>query len=85
MRRESHVRICESVGVKFPRATRLTFSFATEPERPQALGRFLWWVDQVCQQLGPARRRAGHGPGALVSTPYPGRPSIAGFAAGTPL
>jgi retron-type reverse transcriptase len=30
----------------------LTFSFAREPARPQALGRFLWWVDQVCQQEG---------------------------------
>jgi retron-type reverse transcriptase len=27
----------------------LTFSFAREPEK---LGRFLWWVDQVCQQEG---------------------------------
>ncbi|MDB4992858.1 MAG: RNA-directed polymerase protein [Myxococcaceae bacterium] len=27
----------------------LTFSFAAEPEK---LGRFLWWVDQICQQEG---------------------------------
>lgn len=27
----------------------LTFSFDKEPER---LGRFLWWVDQICQQEG---------------------------------
>lgn len=30
MRRESHVRICESVGVRFPRATRLVLAFARE-------------------------------------------------------
>ncbi|HRI49093.1 MAG TPA: reverse transcriptase family protein [Pseudomonadota bacterium] len=78
--------LARRAGATYTRyADDLTFSFATEPERPQALGRFLWWVDQVCQQLGPARRRAGHGPGALVSTPYPGRPSIAGFAADAPL
>ncbi len=28
----------------------LTFSFASEPE--VGLGRFLWWVDQICQQEG---------------------------------
>lgn len=27
----------------------LTFSFSAEP---QSLGRFLWWVDQICQQEG---------------------------------
>ena len=33
MRRELHVRICEGPGVQFPRATRLTFSFAADDSR----------------------------------------------------
>ncbi len=31
---DAHVRICESLGVKFPRATRLAVSIAREPYRP---------------------------------------------------
>jgi RNA-directed DNA polymerase len=38
------------LGATYTRyADDLTFSFASEPEK---LGRFLWWVDQICQQEG---------------------------------
>jgi retron-type reverse transcriptase len=40
-------------GAKYTRyADDLTFSFATAASEPAKLGRFLWWVDQICQQEG---------------------------------
>jgi hypothetical protein len=39
------------VGARYTRyADDLTFSFAETPELP--IGRFCWWVDQICQQEG---------------------------------
>jgi RNA-directed DNA polymerase len=48
------------VGATYTRyADDLTFSFRTAPEI--AMGRFMWWVDQICQQEGfaehPGKRR----------------------------
>jgi retron-type reverse transcriptase len=43
--------LAAKVGAKYTRyADDLTFSFAKKPE--VRLGRFLWWVDQICQQEG---------------------------------
>ncbi len=44
-------RLAAKVGARYSRyADDLTFSFQEEPQIP--LGRFFWWVDQVCQQEG---------------------------------
>jgi RNA-directed DNA polymerase len=43
--------LCKKAKATYTRyADDLTFSFRAEPQR--GLGRFLWWVDQVCQQEG---------------------------------
>ncbi len=52
--------LAKKVGATYTRyADDLTFSFATEPKAN--LGRFLWWVDQICQAEGfaenPIKRR----------------------------
>jgi len=42
--------LAKKAGAAYTRyADDLTFSFATEPA---GLGRFFWWVDQICQQEG---------------------------------
>lgn len=42
--------LCKKVSARYTRyADDLTFSFVSEPEN---LGRFLWWVDQICSQEG---------------------------------
>lgn len=42
--------LAKKSGAKYTRyADDLTFSFEAEPK---TLGRFLWWVDQICQQEG---------------------------------
>src|SRR5262249_48873412 len=44
-------KLSAEVDARYTRyADDLTFSFADEPEIP--LGRFFWWVDQICQQEG---------------------------------
>ncbi len=53
-------KLGEKYGAVYTRyADDLTFSFKTEP--PVKLGRFLWWVDAICQQEGfherPDKRR----------------------------
>ena len=53
-------KLAEKYGATYTRyADDLTFSFSTEP--PVKLGRFLWWVDAICQQEGfherPDKRR----------------------------
>jgi hypothetical protein len=52
--------LARKVGAVYTRyADDLTFSFRSEPE--VNLGRFFWWVDQICQQEGfaehPGKRR----------------------------
>ena len=43
--------LCRKVNATYTRyADDLTFSFRKSPK--QGIGRFLWWVDQVCQQEG---------------------------------
>lgn len=43
--------LCQKVNATYTRyADDLTFSFRAEPKA--GIGRFLWWVDQVCQQEG---------------------------------
>lgn len=45
--------LAKKSGAKYTRyADDLTFSFSKEPESPKGLGRFFWWVDQICQQEG---------------------------------
>lgn len=42
--------LAKKAGATYTRyADDLTFSFASEPDK---VGRFLWWVDQICQQEG---------------------------------
>jgi hypothetical protein len=53
-------RLAEKYGATYTRyADDLTFSFAKQPE--VKLGRFLWWIDGICQQEGfierPDKRR----------------------------
>ena len=53
-------KLAEKYGATYTRyADDLTFSWKTEP--PVKLGRFLWWVDAICQQEGfherPDKRR----------------------------
>jgi RNA-directed DNA polymerase len=44
-------KLARRAGAAYTRyADDLTFSFAEEPAR--SLGRFLWWVDQICQAEG---------------------------------
>jgi retron-type reverse transcriptase len=52
--------LAKRAGAKYTRyADDLTFSFAAKPT--VGMGRFLWWVDQICQSEGfqenPAKRR----------------------------
>jgi RNA-directed DNA polymerase len=63
MRREFHVRFCEGLGVRFPRATRLVmvFSDRQDAERvhrvlPQRLGRFGLTLHPEKTRLVPFRR-----------------------------
>lgn len=55
-------RLAAKCGATYTRyADDLTFSFAKNPEPALRLGRFLWWVDAICQDEGfierPDKRR----------------------------
>jgi len=70
MRRESHVRFCESPGVQFPRATRLVFVFARKEDAervfdvlPKRFGKYGLTLHPDKTRLVPFRRPAKGGPG----------------------
>ena len=74
MRREFHVRFCEGLGVRFPRATRLVIGFERQDDAPRVMavlgkrfGRFGLTLHPDKTRLVPFRRppawqRGGKGP-----------------------
>jgi hypothetical protein len=54
---EVHVRFCEGVGVKFPRATHLVVLAQSEEEAQQALGRIEDFVRANGLTLHPEKTR----------------------------
>ena len=51
--------LAKRMGARYTRyADDLTFSFAKGPDQKNDLGRFLWWINQICQQEGFAENVA---------------------------
>ncbi len=57
MSREAHVRFCEGVGVKFPRATHLVVLCHSEAEARAALERIQRFTEANCLRLHPEKTR----------------------------
>jgi len=55
MNRETHVRFCEGLGVRFPRATRLVILCRTQAEADQALNVVQQWTAEAGLQLHPTK------------------------------
>ncbi len=73
MRREFHVRFCEGVGVRFPRATRLVILCRSQAEAEQALRETQDWTAKAGLKLHPEKTRV------VDATQNGGRPSEAGL------
>ncbi len=57
MSREVHVRFCEGLGVRFPRATRLVVLCRSEIEAEEALQTITEWVEQAGLTLHPTKTK----------------------------
>lgn len=57
MSREVHVRFCEGLGVRFPRATRLVVLCRTAAEAQAALAMITQWVEEAGLTLHPTKTK----------------------------
>ena len=76
MSREAHVRFCESVGVRFPHATRHEFGFATYSEAEQDLANLQGELSAYELHLNPRKTRLFDLTGAIE---HPWATELRGF------